>query len=159
MSEKAVMTFDALRQANMARLPKFKNKKGEPAHSEPDGSDWALSTWMNATAGEAGELAEALLFMAMIRSLGNAGNRIKKIERGDLTLDEAREKLAGEFADVVTYLDILAFRSGIDLGEAVRDTFNNVSHRVKADVLLVEELYEPATRVKTYIVDVPKERV
>jgi hypothetical protein len=34
------LTFNALRGANAARLPQFKNKHGELAHSKPDGSDW-----------------------------------------------------------------------------------------------------------------------
>ncbi len=68
------LTFNTLRGANRARLPQFKNRRGEPAHSEPDGSDWKLSAWCNAVTGELGELA----------------NLIKKIERGDMTLDEAR---------------------------------------------------------------------
>jgi hypothetical protein len=67
------LTFRTLRDANKARLPQFKNRRGEPAHSEPDGSDWKLSAWCNAVTGELGELA----------------NLIKKIERGDMTLDEA----------------------------------------------------------------------
>lgn len=114
------MTFAALRAANVARLPRFKNKKGEPAHSQPDGSDWALSTWSNAVLGELGELA----------------NLIKKVERGDITLEEARAELAKECADVATYLDILAFRLGVDLGQVVIDKFNEVSRRVDAGVFI-----------------------
>lgn len=114
------MTFAVLRAANVARLPRFKNKKGEPAHSQPDGSDWVLSTWCNAVLGELGELA----------------NLIKKVERGDLTLEEARAKLAKECADVATYLDILAFRLGVDLGQVVIDKFNEVSRRVDAGVFI-----------------------
>ncbi|MFA7504246.1 MAG: MazG-like family protein [Burkholderiaceae bacterium] len=114
------LTFNALRGANKARLPQFKNGRGEPAHSRPDGSDWALSTWCNAVLGE----------------LGEAANLIKKIERGDITLDDAREALGKELADVVTYLDILAFRAGVDLGRATIDKFNEVSARVGANVRL-----------------------
>jgi len=114
------LTFDDLRNANKARLPLFKNRRGERAHSEPDGSDWCLAQWSNAVCGE----------------LGEAANYIKKIERGDMTLDEGRPLLAEELADVATYLDILAFRAGIDLGEATREKFNKVSKRVKCDVKL-----------------------
>ena len=114
------LTFNNLRGANKARLPQFKNSKGEPAHSEPDGSDWRLSAWCNAICGE----------------LGEAANIIKKIERGDLTLEEARPALAKEFADIVTYLDITAMRAGIDLGQATMDKFNEVSKRVDSTVSL-----------------------
>lgn len=119
-SIKRTMTFATLRTANIARLPRFKNKKGLPAHSKPDGSDWALSTWCNAVLGELGELA----------------NLIKKVERGDLTLDEAREAAGKECADVATYLDILAFRLGVDLGRTTMDKFNEVSRRVDAGVFI-----------------------
>ena len=116
----AMITFNELRSANVERLPLFKNRRGEPAHSEPDGSDWKLSAWSNAVCGE----------------LGEAANIIKKVERGDMTLDDARPLLAEELADVQTYLDLLAFRAGIKLGEATRDKFNKVSERVGCHVRL-----------------------
>lgn len=117
----ADLSLNCLRTANIARISRFKNAKGEPAHSEMDGSDWALSAWSNATLGE----------------LGEAANLIKKIERGDLNLEQARPALAKEFADVLIDLDILAFRAGIDLGAATIDKFNEVSRKVGAAVYLV----------------------
>lgn len=114
------LSFATLRKANTTRLPLFKNGRGERAHSEADGSDWALSAWCNAVTGELGELA----------------NLIKKVERGDFTLDEAREALGKEAADVATYLDILAFRIGVDLGVEVAAKFNEVSKRVGAAVFI-----------------------
>ena len=117
------LTFDALRGANTARLPEFKNAKGSLAHSEADGSDWCLAQWCNAVLGE----------------LGEAANLIKKIERGDFTLDEARIELGKEFADVVCYLDILAKRAGVNLGKATLDKFNEVSVRVGSRVRLTED--------------------
>jgi NTP pyrophosphatase (non-canonical NTP hydrolase) len=116
------LTFSDLRAANTARLPVFKNRRGERAHSQPDGSDWCLAQWCNAVLGE----------------LGEAANIIKKVERGDLTLDEARPDLRRELADVQTYLDILAFRAGVDLGAATAEKFNEVSVRVGCDVRLGE---------------------
>lgn len=121
------LTFNTLREANIARLPQFKNRKGEPAHSEPDGSDWKLSAWCNAVTGEIGE----------------AANLIKKIERGDMSLDEARLLLAKEFADVVTYLDILAWRAGVNLGQATMDKWNEISARVDCPLRIdAEGLHE-----------------
>ncbi|MGQ7937319.1 MazG-like family protein [Paraburkholderia sp. D1E] len=120
MIDKSALTFSMLRMANTARLPQFKNARGEPAHSQPDGSDWSLGEWCNAVTGE----------------LGEAANLIKKVQRGDLTLDDARAALAKEFADIVTYLDILAMRAGVDLGEATVDKFNEVSERVGCNVRL-----------------------
>ena len=114
------MDFQTLRDANIRRLPQFKNAKGQPAHSQPDGSDWSLAEWCNAVTGE----------------LGEAANLIKKVQRVDYTLEEARQDLADEFADIVTYLDILAMRAGVDLGEATRSKFNMVSTRVGSDVFI-----------------------
>lgn len=114
------LTFAQLRRANLARLPTFKNGKGEPAHSEADGSDWSLNDWLTAVAGELGELA----------------NVLKKVRRGDLTLEQAQASLGKEAADVVTYLDILCFRMGVDLGVATVSKFNEVSDRVGSPVLI-----------------------
>lgn len=118
------LKFSIPRKANLARLPLFKNKKGKKAHSKKDGSDWSLSDWSNAVTGE----------------LGEAANIIKKIRRGDLSLAEARVDLAKELADVQIYLDILAFRAGVDLGQATVNKFNEVSDRVGAPVYLEEFL-------------------
>jgi len=112
------LTFAELRRANIARLPQFKNKRGEQAHSQPDGSDWSDSDWLQAVVGELGEYA----------------NLKKKVLRGDLSREEAQSELADELADVATYLDILAFRLGIDLGAAIADKFNRVSERVGSTV-------------------------
>jgi NTP pyrophosphatase (non-canonical NTP hydrolase) len=114
------LDLNILRMANIIRLPQFKNAKGDTAHSMPDGSDWSLGEWSNAVMGE----------------LGEAANIIKKVRRGDLTLDEARPELAKEFADVLTYLDILAYQAGVNLSTATIDKFNEISRRVYADVFI-----------------------
>lgn len=112
------LTFNVLRGANIKRLPTFKNAKGEPAHSEPDGSDWSPAQWLQAVTGELGEYA----------------NIRKKFERGDINEEEFHALARAELADVVTYLDILAFRLGIDLGNAVIEKFNFISDRVKSPI-------------------------
>ncbi len=108
------LTFDTLRKANIQRLPEFKNSKGLPAHSKSDGSDWSPAQWLQAVIGELGEYA----------------NVMKKVERGDLTFEEAKPLIEKELADVMTYLDILAFRVGVDLAKATEQKFNEVSERV-----------------------------
>jgi NTP pyrophosphatase (non-canonical NTP hydrolase) len=130
MEESMALTFTELRRANTARLPQFKNKHGGLAHSQPDGSDWSPAQWLQAMVGETGEYA----------------NIRKKFERGDLTFDEYREAAAKELADIQIYLDLLAKRAldlpgqphptGIDLGKAVREKFNEVSRRVGCEVML-----------------------
>ena len=117
------LTFNTLRGGNLARLPQFKNKHGELAHSKSDGSDWSPAQWLQAVTGELGEYA----------------NLRKKFERGDLTAEEFKAQAASELADVVTYLDILAFQLGIDLGRATMDKFNEVSIRVGSTVRLAAD--------------------
>lgn len=129
------LTFSALREANRARLPLFKNRRGGIAHAAPDGSDWALSGWCNAVLGELGELA----------------NIVKKFERGDFaSLAEAQPLMAEELADVVTYLDLLAFRCGVNLAIAVAEKFNAVSERVGCAVKLPRQCLHPNLSPRPY---------
>lgn len=117
------LTFRTLRDGNMARLPQFKNKHGELAHSKPDGSDWSPAQWLQAVVGELGEYA----------------NLRKKHERGDVDAATFKREAADELADVVTYLDILAAQLGIDLGNAVMSKFNRISERVGSTVRIDAE--------------------
>lgn len=114
------LSYNTLRAANMKRLPQFKNAKGELAHSEPDGSDWSPAEWLQAVVGELGELA----------------NMLKKVKRGDYDFETGRAEIAKEFADVAIYLDLFAYQFRIDLGEAVREKFNEVSRRVDVPVFI-----------------------
>lgn len=114
------LTFALVRAANLLRLPQFTNRKGEPAHSKPDGSDWTRADWAEAVTGEWGEYC----------------NASKKFRRGDFTPAEFQAKARQELADTVIYLDLLAHNLGIDLGQAVVDTFNAVSQRVGSNVEL-----------------------
>lgn len=100
-------------------------------------SDWSLSQWSNAVAGETGELC----------------NIIKKVERGDFhkrpenasanpeynsayAAAQYREEIGKEAADIVIYLDLLCTREGIDLGAEIVKKFNEVSERVKCNVVI-----------------------
>lgn len=114
------VTFNGLREANKMRLPQFKNANGEIAHKKEDGSDWSLNDWGVAVAGETGELC----------------NILKKVRRGDYTVDDARQDIADEAADIVTYLDILCMNADVDLGKAIKSKFNLVSVRVGSNVRL-----------------------
>lgn len=123
------LTFNTLRGANIARLPEFRNSKGELTH--PNGvNDWTIPEWSNAVFGEGGE----------------AANIIKKIHRGDLSLDEARASLADELADIITYIDLLALRAGIDLGSATMKKFNEVSERVGSSVRIAADDWHRASK-------------
>lgn len=114
------LSFEVLRAANTERLPLFKNCHGEPAHAERDGSDWSRSDWLEAAVGELGEYA----------------NFSKKFRRGDINEVEFKEHARKELADVVNYVDLLAFRLGINLGDAIREKFNTVSNRVGVAVYI-----------------------
>ncbi len=112
------LSFQTLREANLKRVGHFKNARGEPAHSSADGSDWTPAQWAQAVMGELGEYA----------------NLRKKFERGDIDGVEFTTKAAEELADVVTYLDLLAYHVGVDLGRATADKFNKVSQRVGSPI-------------------------
>lgn len=101
------LTFDELRRANTQRLPHFHG-------SHPT---WSATDWACAMAGECGE----------------ACNLIKKRRRGEPihTFD-----IGKELADAVIYAELLASHLGIDLGEAVRAKFNEVSERIGSAVRL-----------------------
>lgn len=116
----AQLTFMALREANKERVGIFRNKFGVLAHSKSDGSDWSPAQWLQATVGELGEYA----------------NVRKKFERGDLTEVQFHGMARRELADVVIYLDLLAYQLGIDLGAAVQEKFNEVSARIGVGVKL-----------------------
>lgn len=109
------LAFSTLRHANLARLPEFKNAQGQPAHEQPDGSDWTLLEWAGAAAGEVGE----------------AANVAKKIRRGDYADErEGVRAMGDEIADAVIYLDILAARAGLDLGTIVVEKWNRTSEKI-----------------------------
>lgn len=81
-------------------------------------SGWDLPRWGNAVAGETGEMC----------------NIIKKIDRGDFSLLEGKEKLADEAADIVCYLDLLCQCADIDLSMAITNKFNKVSERIGSEL-------------------------
>lgn len=113
MSRYTGLTFAKLRIANLRRLRT--TKKYERCLK------WTLSDW----------------FLAITGELGEAANVAKKINRGDMTLDQGRTELAKELADVQIYLDLLAAEAGIDLGRATITKFNEVSERVSSPVRFI----------------------
>jgi NTP pyrophosphatase (non-canonical NTP hydrolase) len=101
------LNFAELRIANVERCEKHFHKC----------SDWTLTDWGCATAGEVGE----------------ACNLIKKLRRGDkIDINE----IGKELADIVTYVDHIANALNLDLGECVRAKFNEVSDRVNSPIKL-----------------------
>lgn len=82
-----------------------------------DIEEWSETDWGCAAAGEMGELC----------------NLLKKRRRGE---DIDVEDVGKEIADVVTYLDLLATRMGLDLAAIVAAKFNEVSDRIKSEIKL-----------------------
>lgn len=102
-----MLSFEALRKANVERLAVF------PGHAD---NPWSANDWAVAVTGELGELC----------------NILKKLRRGaaypGMEMPSAA-KIRQELADTQIYLDLLAAYLGVDLGAAVIETFNNVSER------------------------------
>jgi len=124
-----------LKEMNVLNELKKVNEKRIIEGFKMELTDWSLSQWSNAVAGETGELC----------------NIVKKVERGDFhkrpenTSDnpeynndyaaaQYREEIGKEAADIVIYLDLLCTREGIDLGAEIVKKFNEVSDRVKCGV-------------------------
>ncbi len=91
-------------------------KRCEQAFHTPI-KDWSETDWACAVAGETGEMC----------------NLIKKRHR---SLSEGKPlfvsvgEVGKELADIVTYVDLLATRLGLDLETILIDKFNEVSDRV-----------------------------
>ena len=115
------LTFNTLREANIERLkePKYDRCQAE----------WTTAHWMQALVGEVGELA----------------NKLKKIDRGDydgcvpVVTQQNKLYIANELADIQCYLDILALKLKVDLGESTIDKFNVVSKRIGSRVWIDAE--------------------
>jgi NTP pyrophosphatase (non-canonical NTP hydrolase) len=75
--------------------------------------------------------------MATFGELGEAANVGKKLNRvrdgipgNDESVDQLRAKLRAELADTLIYLDLLAQSEGIDLMEALIETFDAKSAKL-----------------------------
>lgn len=125
------LTFDDLRKANLARLPLFKNSKGEVVYQEPDGSDWSPADWFLALLGELGEAATIISdiiphisktpserFVRILSEIGEAANLIKKVRREGVTIDEVRGKLAKHISTAIVRLEHAAAEMEIDIETA-----------------------------------------
>lgn len=90
---------------------------------------WSPTDWACAMAGEAGETCNAV---KKLRRLDDGTNTAKDPR----TEAEHLESIASEIADTIIYCDLLAARLGIDLPDAIRRKFNEVSDRMKSNVRL-----------------------
>ena len=113
------LTFQELRNANTSRC-------GAAFHPI---DTWSPSDWATAMAGECGE---ACNFIKKLRRLDDADSSEDTPERRQ----EIIAAVGKELADVVTYVDLLAARLGIDLGTEVIAKFNEVSRKRGSDIML-----------------------
>lgn len=104
------LAFDELRHVNKHRCAQVFH----PINA------WSPTDWACAMAGEAGEVCNAV---KKLRRLADGTNTAKDPQ----TEEACKKAIASEIADTVIYLDLLAARLGIDLGQAVCDKFNEVS--------------------------------
>ena len=106
---RSALTFDGFRSANVKRCLKW----------HPNGIEsWSPSDWLTAVTGELGELA-SLLKMRNRERDGLVGNKFSPTDK----------QIEHEVADVLTYLDLLAYVLGVDMGRAAAEKFNEVSER------------------------------
>lgn len=119
MSESSeALRFDILRAINVRRCVRgFKHSL----------ESWSVAEWTNAAIGELGEACNIAKKMLRHRD-GVAGNK-----GDDRDLAKLRRKLGRELADAIIYLDLVAASQGIDLGAAVRETFNAKSEEIGAE--------------------------
>lgn len=80
----------------------------------PTCKTWTIEQWALALAGEAGELC----------------NIIKKFNRGDYTLAQARPEILKELADIMTYADLAISDLGGETDSVLMHEFDEVSARV-----------------------------
>ena len=103
------------------RFAEFQEANDKRCKESFHGSDgWPVPMWCLTIAGEAGELC----------------NLVKKVERGDFTLESVRHQVLEEIADVITYCDLLMTQLGADTATELSRKFNIVSDRVGSGVKL-----------------------
>lgn len=114
------LTFEKFSQANKDRC-----ESPEGFNHKVDG--WSEAEWLAAATGELGEVAHAV--KAILRKRDNLIANPKSD-------DELKSMLAEEIADTIIYLDLLAQRSGVFIGDAIREKFNTMSDKIGSSVKL-----------------------
>lgn len=145
------LTFAEFSRANEARKKQF--FKGATVEN------WSISDAFMAAAGEMGEVAEALLYLAAMRHLGEAGNALKKVRRAELgmlnknaddrqidDLEQAKKKVAGEIGGFMCYLDQLCVQIGLRLEDCIVDEFNTKSKELDLPERIVDGKFSLATK-------------
>jgi NTP pyrophosphatase (non-canonical NTP hydrolase) len=112
------LTFAQIRQFNIARDKEVFGEFGT----------WSIADWAVAFGGEVGET------LNKIKKLRKAQGKHVMYSPESVTVDD----IADELADVIVYMDILAYQLGIDLEVAYRKKFNKVSEAIGSTVKFEE---------------------
>ena len=88
--------------------------------------DWSMTDWSNAVTGELGEACNAI---KKLRRIEDGLANISEPGRSLTDRDAAIREIGKELADTMIYLDLLAQRLGINLGDEVRSKFNATSEK------------------------------
>lgn len=115
------ITLGQIRQANVERQKEW---DGDAQFSEV--------FFANALGGETGEMAEVVLALQIQIAVGKAENIVKKMERGRMGLPGSTasvSELGKELADILTYVDLLANKVGLDLATCWVAKYNEVSDK------------------------------
>lgn len=86
--------------------------------------EWSVADWAVATAGECGEICDAVKKLRRIECSVESKNTRQPENAVDAILD-----IAKEIGDTAVYLDLLAQRLGLNLEDCIRNTFNRISER------------------------------
>lgn len=114
--DNSTLSFEELRKANESRCKRW----------HPGGiKDWSISDWAVATAGELGEMCNAI--KKLNRILTNAQNINLEEGRSIVEVSDAIEKIGREAGDTQVYLDLLCQRIGVSLEEYTKKVFNQKS--------------------------------
>lgn len=88
-----------------------------------DSDPWTKADWSNAMCGEAGELANIIKKIRRLDCAEQFEGKGVPVPKYDKLMAKARK----EAGDVVLYLDLLMTKMGINLGDCVRESFNEKS--------------------------------
>ena len=119
LESKPSLTFAELTRANI--------KRNAEVFAPCD--NWTPMEWGCAMAGEAGEACGALKKLRR-HTEGTNSNKDHQTEH------ELFSEVKKELADTVIYCNLIANKLEFDLGEAIRDKFNEVSERMKSSIVL-----------------------
>lgn len=107
------LTFETLAGINLSRALRW-HKGGL--------QEWSISDWAVATAGECGEMCNA------VKKLNRVEHAMQQ-KAGPQDYETALNAVKMEIGDTAVYLDLLAQRLGLTLEDCIRDTFNRISQR------------------------------